>query len=191
MRVAATSAVLLLGYSTLRMCEHSMPAGILDNLFIVNGISVSAAKISGDAPTHIYRWSQSERSAWLQPFAPACTVLGALTLYIALLIMSSRYYYYDYDYRLSRNILGYAPRNGIMIVCLVAGLVVGNLEGMPGLTNTANTFGVLYLVEKYCELHFENKWNLWLLMLALSVAMYQTALYLHLRPEFVVSLFAN
>ena len=85
----------------------------------------------------------------------------------------------------------YESRNWVLVVCLLAGMLAGNLEGMPGLTNTATTFAVLWLMEKYCELHFEMKWNTWLLVLALSTAVYNCALCLHLRPEFVASLFAN
>lgn len=196
MRVAVTSALLLTGYSCLRLLERHMPAvdAALSHLLVINGIGISAAKISGGEPAHEYRWSQSARSAWLQPFAPACTVLGALTLYLALLIVSSRYYYpYEAHGRSTQPTkrLSYEFRNWVLVFCLLAGMLVGNLEGMPGLTNTATTFAVLWLMEKWCELHFECKWNTWLLVLALSIAVYNCALYLHLRPEFVASLFAN
>merc|ERR1712167_203701 len=166
----------------------------LSHLFVINGISVSATKLSGEPPEHEYRWSESSRSAWLQPFAPACTVLGSLTLYLAMLIMSSLYYHPHQPYHSAGpqpKPLSYHARNWIMVVCLLAGLLVGNLEGMPGLTNTALTFAVLWLMEKWCELHLESKWNMWLLVLALSTAVYYCALYLHLRPDFVASLFAN
>merc|ERR550514_8145 len=202
MRVAVTSALLLTGYSCLRMFERHMPAAeaALSHLFVVNGISVSATKLSGEPPDHeyMYRWSESSRSAWLQPFAPACTVLGSLTLYLAMLIMSSLYYhphphqpYYRDGAQHPPKPLSYNARNWIMVVCLLAGLLVGSLEGMPGLTNTALTFAVLWLMEKWCELHLESKWNMWLLVLALSTVVYYCALYLHLRPDFVASLFAN
>merc|ERR550514_644915 len=55
MRVAATSALLLTGYSCLRVFERHMPAvdaALSQMIFIINGISVSATKVSGEPPEH-------------------------------------------------------------------------------------------------------------------------------------------
>merc|ERR1719456_1866067 len=133
MRVAATSALLLTGYSCLRVFERHMPAvdaALSQMIFVINGISVNATKVSGEPPEHEYRWSESSRSAWLQPFAPACTVLGSLTLYLAMLIVSSLYYhprqpYYRDGAHHPPKPLSYNARNWIMVVCLLAGLLVG------------------------------------------------------------------
>ena len=39
------------------------------------------------------------------------------------------------------------------------------------------------------ELHLEAKWNVWVLVIGMSVTMYQIALWLHRNPVFVTSLF--
>ena len=76
-----------------------------------------------------------------------------------------------------------------MVAALLAGAAAGALGGAPGLTNTAVTFGVLWALEKYTELHQEQGWNGWLLVLCVSLAVYRASLWLHDRPEFVASLF--
>jgi hypothetical protein len=123
----------------------------------------------------------------LAPFGPAVGVMGGVTLFLALLIMSS--YYYDYRGR-SRTESTYWRRQAVMVVSLLAASSAGHMLGMPGLANTATTFGVLYTMQKWSEVHLElGKWNGWVLVLALSCATYKCALWLNLHPGFVASLF--
>lgn len=76
-----------------------------------------------------------------------------------------------------------------MIMLLTVGLGVGFTFNLAGISNTATTFLVFYLVEKWVELHLEKGWNGWILILAGSILLYRIALYLHIHPEFVASLF--
>ena len=62
---------------------------------------------------------------------------------------------------------------------------------LPGLANTAVTFTVLWLVEKYAELHLEAQWNGWVLLLLVSLIAYKGALWLHNHPVFVASMFGS
>merc|ERR1712146_154745 len=63
----------------------------------------------------------------LGPFSSPVAVVGSFTLYLALLITSSLYYY--------RQEKRYALRNGVMLVALVAGAAIGYVSGVPGLSN--------------------------------------------------------
>merc|ERR1719199_2396802 len=94
----------------------------------------------------------------LSPFLSPVSVLGALMLYLSLLIFSN-YYYRD------RSKCPYLYRNGVALAAFAIGLFSGNVFGMPGLANTATTFFVLWCLEKYCELHTINNWNGWVLVL--------------------------
>merc|ERR1711959_496924 len=83
----------------------------------------------------------------------------------------------------------YLRNNAIFLVFCVLAIGVGNVYGMLGMANTAVTFLVLWVLEKYCDLHTRNRWNMWVLVLLGSALMYKAALWLHGNPEFVVSLF--
>ena len=67
----------------------------------------------------------------------------------------------------------------------------GHILGLPGLANTASTFGVLWAMAKYSEVHVEAGWSGWVLLLLCSTAAYRAALYLHLHPGFVASVFSG
>jgi len=159
-RVAVTSACSLTIYSCMRVLESYH--------FDLGGI---------DSEGNTYH------TEWLAPFVSPLTVMGALTLYLALLILSSRWY--------ESHTATLQYRNMLMIAALVAGLFAGNTFGMQGLANTATTFLVMFIVEKYVEVHVEKHWNVWVMVLLLSLAMYKAALYLHLHPDFVASIFAG
>ena len=119
----------------------------------------------------------------LAPFESACTIMGSITLFLALLIASSLHYSYPHY---GNN---WKAKNALMLVLLVVGLFAGHVSGMHGLANTSTVFCVLWSVEKWVELHLDLRWNGWLLMLLLSLIMYKAALWLHDHPEFVVSCF--
>lgn len=48
---------------------------------------------------------------------------------------------------------------------------------------------ILYLFDKYISWHVYVKWNLWVLVLLLSLMLWQIALHLHSHPELVSGLF--
>jgi len=117
------------------------------------------------------------------PFDSPLSVVGSLTLYLALLILSSLYY----DRRKQR----YAQLNALTAAALMLGAGAGWVCGALGLANTATTFTCLWILEKYTEVHMEAKWNGWVLLLLLSLCAYKGALHLHANPAFVASIFGT
>ena len=75
-----------------------------------------------------------------------------------------------------------------MLCSILSYLVIGNIYNIDGLTNTAIVFSILYLMEKYCEVHLEMNWNAWILVFIFSFIMYKIALYLHTHSEFIYSI---
>ena len=124
-------------------------------------------------------------AASLEPFRSAVSVFGSVILFLALLIMSSRFYRRArYGHR---SYYGFV--NVLTLVLLLGFMAVGLVGGLAGMANTATVFLVLWLVEKYADFHVELDWNVWVLVLVLSVAAWRGALWLHSRPQFVASLF--
>lgn len=119
----------------------------------------------------------------LGPFDSPLSVVGSLTLYLALLILSSLYY----DRRNGR----YTQLNALTAAALLLGAGTGWVCGARGLANTASAFILLWLMEKYAELHMEARWNGWLLLLLASLCAYKGALWLHANPAFVASMFGG
>eukprot|EP00050_Salpingoeca_kvevrii_P009749 m.4612 g.4612 ORF g.4612 m.4612 type:complete len:478 (+) comp2435_c0_seq1:2-1435(+) len=113
------------------------------------------------------------------PFAPATSILGAVTFYLALLIASSRYSKFPY-----------AELNMAMITTLVAGVFFGFVYGVPGLANTAIVFVVLYGLEKSVEVMASLGANIWFFVFGGSVVLFKIALWLHTHPEFLVAIVA-
>jgi len=119
----------------------------------------------------------------LGAFDSPLSVVGSLTLYLALLILSSLYY----DRRAKR----YAQLNALAAAALLLGAGAGWVCGAAGLANTACTFTALWVMEKYAELHMEARWNGWVLLLLMSLCAYKGALWLHANPAFVASMFGG
>eukprot|EP00750_Incisomonas_marina_P022826 INCI4997.10.p1 GENE.INCI4997.10~~INCI4997.10.p1 ORF type:complete len:696 (-),score=96.92 INCI4997.10:2543-4513(-) len=123
-------------------------------------------------------------SALLRPFTSAVSILGSNVLFLALLIIASKWTYR----RPSTRHLGYAARNLLMVAALVTSGLCGFVWGLPGLANTAIVYAVLWGMEKYVELHREMKWNAWLLILVLSAILWRGSLYVHAHPALLVSM---
>lgn len=121
---------------------------------------------------------------FVETFVAPVSVVGSLTLYLALLVTSSLYYRRSVEPRKR-----YGAFNLVALCALLAGAAVGATSRMPGLYNTAATFLLLWIGEKYCELHLEAKWNGWLLVLVASVALYRAALAMHDHPEWLAAMF--
>ena len=123
-------------------------------------------------------------------FEAPVAIMGSLTLYLALLIMSSKHYYYRNKWSVDEAARhrSYVVRNAAMIAALLTGMMTGAITGSGGMLNTALTFLVLFVGEKYAEFHLENKWNGCLLLLMGSLTLYEIALWLHDHPDFLVSL---
>jgi len=105
---------------------------------------------------------------------------GSVILHLALLIISSKYYVS------SKN---YMYRQILMICLLIVSLFFGSVWNLNGLYNTASTFALLYILEKYVEIHLECRWNGWILVFIISISTYYLALFLHRHPNFIISLF--
>jgi len=138
-------------------------------------------------------WQEQNYIEHIRIFDSPVAVLGSLTLYLGLLIMSSKHYYSKHRHtkRHFNSVFGSLERqqNVIMLAALLMGVLTGSITGSKGMLNTAVTFFVLYIGEHYAEFHLEQKWNGWLLLLTGSVILYEVALWLHDHPEFLVSLF--
>lgn len=126
----------------------------------------------------------------LAPFRSAVSVFGSIVFFLAMLIMSSRFYHPSH-----RRGIGPSGRhpylfvNFVTLVTLLGFMAVGLVGGLPGMANTATVFMVLWLVEKYADFHVTSAWNGWVLVLVLSVATWRGALRLHSSPDFISSLF--
>jgi len=78
-----------------------------------------------------------------------------------------------------------------MIIALLVGSFVGLIYNIEGMSNTALTFLVFYVIEKYTEFHFDHEYNGWVFVFIISVVAYKCALWLHHHPEFIVSMFSH
>ena len=76
-----------------------------------------------------------------------------------------------------------------MMGMLVIAIYIGNVYGMMGMANTATVYAVLYGFEKFNEVYFYMVKDVWVYIFGLSFIAYQMALWVHMHPEFIVSLF--
>merc|ERR1719329_315289 len=120
----------------------------------------------------------------LAPFVSPVSVLGGLTYYLSLLILSSRHYT---GTKAQEN--KYMAYNFGMLVSIVVWQAFGRIFGMVGLVSTSTVFLVLWCLEKSEELHNHLGLNGWFLILFGSIFTYFAALWLHAHPDFVVSVF--
>ena len=76
-----------------------------------------------------------------------------------------------------------------MIICLILGQIAGHtVLSQSGLGNTANVFLVMYVLEKFCDLHRFQDWNGWTLIFFLSAVAYYGALKIHSSPELITNM---
>lgn len=110
-------------------------------------------------------------------------IFGALTYFLGLLIIASRYYSY--------KSLSYFQRQLFYIVSLLLVLFFGNFFNLPSLINTTYVFGVLYLMEKNYELFSKITGSLWIVILTTSLVLWICSLYLHRHSEIIVSIISG
>jgi hypothetical protein len=127
---------------------------------------------------------------FLEPFKSAICVLGGNILYLAMLIMSSRYYRPEFA-RYDQGNTKYGPMNILMLLILVQGTYVSSVYSIEGLKNTTIVYMILWVIEKYFELYFMLSDNAWMFIFSMSVMVYYLALEANKHPEFVVSLFKS
>jgi len=82
----------------------------------------------------------------LHTFASPVSVLGSNVLFLALMIIASKY---TYPARHNRRALSYVGRNILMVGALLLAWGFGFVWGMPGMSTTATVYAVLFGMEKY------------------------------------------
>ena len=110
-------------------------------------------------------------------------IFGALTYFLGLLIIASKYHY-------EKN-LPYYQRQILFIGSILLVLFFGNLFNLPSLTNTAYVFGVLYLMEKNYELFSKITESIWVVIFITSLSLWACSLYLHRHSEIIVSIISG
>eukprot|EP00041_Stephanoeca_diplocostata_P008561 m.126682 g.126682 ORF g.126682 m.126682 type:complete len:643 (-) comp17384_c0_seq1:1484-3412(-) len=130
------------------------------------------------------RVSNTLDPVYLLPFTSAGTVMGNIVLLLGLLILST----WSYFRREKSGKFWFF--NTLMILLLGGTQFAGLVLGLHGMANVATTFTALYILDKYAEWHlYHCKGNAWILLLLVSVSVWQGSLCLHNNPAFVASLF--
>ena len=124
----------------------------------------------------------------LVPFRSAVSVVGILILFLSVLIASSRFHT-GFEHGGAATSKWYFC-NFIMLVLLVASVFGGHVYGMVGMANVGTTFAVIWCLDKYAELHIQEEWNGWFLVLLLSFSLWRVSLFLHQHPNHVTSMFS-
>ena len=119
---------------------------------------------------------------YLAPFKSSICVMGANYMFLAMLIMSSKYH---------KRGQRYFNMNMLMLVLMFQALAMGTIYSMEGLRNTTLIYLLLWGIEKYYELYFNMTQNAWGFMFSMSALVYYLALEINKHPEFVVSLFKS
>lgn len=89
--------------------------------------------------------------AWLTLFYTGFVWLGTWTLFLALLIYSTKWF------ASRRSTVSYLTRQANTIICGVLALVIGSILDMGPLRGIGGTFFVIYLLEKPWEIPVEQK----------------------------------
>jgi len=121
--------------------------------------------------------------ALVNPFSSAVMTMGTLTLFLALLIISSKFYRSRDD--------DYYKNNLLFVLALVIATFVGFVFNIEPIRNTAITFEVLYAMEKTTESVRWNEGTIMVFLLGFSVALYFTSYFLSSHPEFIISMFSG
>ena len=130
----------------------------------------------------------------LAPVQSPVLVLGSVMLFFSMLIMSNFWFSSHKDLYIRSNI--------VFLVLTAASICIGKVCGMADMANTGTAFLVLWILEKYCELHVEplikgthatrcclavlREWNSCLSVISGSLLLHFTALWLHAHPSFTV-----
>ena len=129
-------------------------------------------------------------SCWpraLEPFSAPVAKVSNIMLFLSLLIIASEKSAFSQRGRASFN--WYCANIGF-VALVMSSMLLGPVMGLAGMTNAANTFAVLYVVDKYAEYHLSREWNGWVLVLLVSVAVWQGSLFLSQHPQHLASMLA-
>jgi hypothetical protein len=122
----------------------------------------------------------------LLPIQSPVSIFGSIVGNIGLLIISSLYFKDG-----KHNGTNYMLRNLLMFINLVYSYFVGTLYNINGLTSASQVFFVLYFWTKFSEIHFENGWSPWLLILGTSLMLWRGSLSLHTNPNLLIDMFTK
>eukprot|EP01063_Lacrimia_lanifica_P024538 TRINITY_DN32416_c0_g1_i1.p1 TRINITY_DN32416_c0_g1~~TRINITY_DN32416_c0_g1_i1.p1 ORF type:complete len:641 (+),score=148.11 TRINITY_DN32416_c0_g1_i1:63-1985(+) len=155
---------------------------------------IAAASLVAFSSVDVLTAQDSAVRRVLTPFRSAGFVMSGIVHYLAMLIMTSELYLKETSWSYWYNPKPYSRRywkmQARMVASLAAGLTVGHLKHLPGLANTCTTFAVLYLTEKWIELHRRFRYNTWVLVLLLSLGTYKASLFFHSNPQFIAAMLA-
>jgi hypothetical protein len=107
---------------------------------------------------------------FIYPFTSAITVCGSVVQFFALLILTETEKTGDLLY----------------IMNVIVYIIVGELYDLPGISNTAKVYGVLYILFKFLKLIKQTK-SLCLTFLFFCI-LYLISLYINLHPEYLIAL---
>eukprot|EP00040_Diaphanoeca_grandis_P031858 m.191558 g.191558 ORF g.191558 m.191558 type:complete len:650 (-) comp32436_c0_seq1:130-2079(-) len=116
----------------------------------------------------------------VDPFRVPLSVFGSIVLDIALLIMSHPT---EQKWRIA---------NAMMVSSLLFQMFVGEALALTGMYNTAWVMLFFYATMQYSYFHRTIvRWNVWVLVLVISLTVWRAALWLHTHPGFVVDCFTK
>jgi len=121
----------------------------------------------------------------LKPFGTPVMCMGSICLLFALIIFTSYWTYYHNQNRFQKFMF----RQLLFLAVIAIELYIGSVYNIDSVRNTAITFLVIWMMQKYCEIHNELHWNLWFIILLFSIIIWRLSLYLNSNPAFVVSMF--
>lgn len=124
----------------------------------------------------------------LEPFSAPVAKISNVMLFLSLLIISSEHSSFSRRDRHSRRPVNWYFANIGFVALVAASMFLGPVLALEGMTNAANTFAILYALDKYAEFHLSRDWNGWVLVLLVSVAVWQGSLFLTQHPQHLASI---
>ncbi|HLP92256.1 MAG TPA: hypothetical protein VK184_27155 [Nostocaceae cyanobacterium] len=120
---------------------------------------------------------------YLNIFAPGALFLGTFVYFIGLLIMSSKWYYYESVWYALDNKWPYIYLQLLTVVSGVGALYIGSVWQISQLNGIGGTFFFLYLIEKYWEITWKNTQWVWSL-LGLAIILYSASFIIKQYPQY-------
>jgi hypothetical protein len=119
----------------------------------------------------------------LTPFRPGMNFLGTFVFYLGLLIISNKWYCYDYAVTNGVNWPAYWSKQAFTVAMGVLALYLGTVYQMHTLLGVGGTFFYIYMLEKYYEIPWKGKGWAWSL-LGLGIMLYCFSLYARGNPQY-------
>jgi len=116
-------------------------------------------------------------STFIAPFVSPAGVIGNNVFFLAMLILSMA------------SDKHHVLFNFAMIASLLSFNLVGHIFSIPGMATVSITYTVLFVLMSYGRFHLVNNYNIWILVLIVSISVWRASLFLHLHPEYITCLF--